>query len=305
MEFLNLHKGRENPFWGVLITFFLIFIFYSLFQIPLVVELSRLGLVNFNTFFDEAHINLNYALILFVLGFLGIIFGLQLSMNFVHRDQFLNLINTVNKIDVKRIFFGFNRWGFLLLITFILDYLFITDSSDIIYNGIGFNFFIAIFVSFVFLFIQTSAEELMCRGYLMQILGSVFKQRWIPILISGVLFGLLHIMNPEIEKYGMEIMLLHYCSVGVFLGVIVVMDNRLELALGFHAVNNILSGLLVNFDGSAFKTYALFTTSSVDPYLGYVVWLLSAIVFYIWCYKKYKWRSLSYLTQEIKNDMKS
>lgn len=299
MEFLNLHKGRKNPIWGVFLTFIIMFGFYTIFQFPLLFELSSQNLSDFNTFFDESKIDLNYALILFVLGFLGLTLGLFISVTGIHNDHFNNLINTVNQIDYKRIFFGFNRWGVLLIITFVLDFLFITDASDIVYNGIGLNFFIAIFVSFVFLFIQTSAEEFMCRGYLMQVLGYIFKQRWIPIVISGVLFGLLHIMNPEIEKYGMEIMLLHYCSVGIFLGIIVVMDNRLELALGFHAVNNILSGLLVNFDGAAFKTYALFTTSSVDPYLGYVVWLLSAIVFYIWCHKKYKWKSLSYLTKDI------
>lgn len=299
MEFLNLHKVRTYPVVGVFITFILITLFYSLLQIPLVLELNARGIIDLNVFFNESYIDLNYALILFSMGFAGITLGLLTSLNLIHNDRFIRLITVTNSVDYKRISFGFGIWGLLLLVTFILDYFFVTGSSEILYNGISQNFFIAILVSFVFLFIQTSAEEFMCRGYLMQALGYVFKKRWIPIVISGLFFGCLHILNPEIEQYGLEIMLLHYCSVGVFLGIIVVMDNRLELALGFHAVNNILSGLLINFDGAAFKTYALFTTSSVDPYLGYVIWLISAIIFYVWCSKKYKWKSLRYLLVNI------
>lgn len=297
MEFLNLHKRRLSPIWGVILVFLFIIIFYSLFQLPLALELQKRGIVDINTFFNDPDLNLNYALALFAIAFAGITLGLWVGVEKIHKDRFIHLITASGKLDINRVGFGFGLWGGLLLITFILDYFFVTGSSDIIYNGISTDFFIAILVSFVFLFIQTSAEEFMCRGYLMQALGFLFRQRWLPVLISGVFFGCLHILNPEIEEYGMEIMLLHYCSVGVFLGIIVVMDNRLELALGFHAVNNILSGLLMNFDGAAFKTYALFTTSSVDPYLGYVVWLLSAIVFYIWCSKKYNWKSLGYLFQ--------
>lgn len=304
MEYLNLHKKRRNPIWGVIITFCIIMFFYLLFQIPLLLEVLTNNVMDINSFFDPSKINLNYALILFVLAFFGIIVGLLVSMKFIHNSKFRTLIHAERSIDFKRIGFGFYIWGLLLIVTFILDYFFITGSSDIVYNGIGYNFFIAIIVSFIFLFVQTSAEELLCRGYLMQALGSIFKDRWIPIIVSGLFFGGLHVMNPEIDEYGLDIMLLHYCSVGIFLGIIVVMDNRLELALGFHAVNNILSGLLISFDGAAFKTYSLFTTSYVDPYLGYIVWLVSAIVFYVWCSYKYNWKSLSYLTGKIAHNSK-
>ena len=299
MEFLNLHKSRKNPILGVFVTFLFIVIFYSLLQIPLVLELNAHNILDPNLLFEKDIIDLNYALILFTLGFAGITIGLYVSMNTIHKDNFSRLIHVFDKISYRRIITGLYLWGGLQLLTFILDFLFITDASEITFNGITSNFFIAILVSFVFLFIQTSAEEFLCRGYLLQAIGYIFKKRWIPVLISGLFFGGLHILNPEIEEYGLGIMLLHYCSVGIFLGIIVVMDNRLELALGFHAINNILAGLLVNFDGAAFKSYALFTVSYVDPYIGYIIWLMSAIVFYVICSKKYNWKSLRYLTQNI------
>lgn len=299
MEFLKLHHKRNLPLRGIFLTFLNIVLLYGLFHIPLIIELNLRQVEDVTDFFNAEVINLNYALFLFMLVFLGGGLGLLISIKRIHEGTFLSLITSGKTIDYSRIRFGFYVWGFLIIMSFIIDYFFVSGSSEMVYNGLSINFFIAIFVSFILLSIQSSIEELVCRGYLMQALGYIFKRRWLPILISGLFFGFLHIGNPEVAKFGTSIMLLHYCSVGVFLGIIVVMDNRLELALGFHAVNNILSGLLVNFDGAAFKTYALFTTSSIDPYLGYVTWLVSAVIFYIWCSVRYKWNSLSFVLKKM------
>jgi uncharacterized protein len=50
----------------------------------------------------------------------------------------------------------------------------------------------------------------------------------------------------------------YYIGTGLFLGVITLMDEGIELALGFHAANNLVSALLVTSDWSAFQTYSLF-----------------------------------------------
>ena len=43
--------------------------------------------------------------------------------------------------------------------------------------------------------IQSSAEELWCRGFLYERLHERFPL-WVPIVINGILFGLLHVFNP-------------------------------------------------------------------------------------------------------------
>ena len=82
--------------------------------------------------------------------------------------------------------------------------------------------------------LQTSAEELFFRGYLMQGLGRIFPMRLLPFVITSTLFGLLHFTNPEVDKLG-DIILITYLSTGFFLGAITLIDEGLELALGFHA----------------------------------------------------------------------
>ena len=44
-------------------------------------------------------------------------------------------------------------------------------------------------------------------------------------------------MNPEVEKLG-YLILVYYIGSGLFLGIITLMDEGIELALGFHFANN-------------------------------------------------------------------
>jgi membrane protease YdiL (CAAX protease family) len=111
--------------------------------------------------------------------------------------------------------------------------------------------------------IQTSFEEYMFRGYLMQGLGNIFKNRFLPLILTSVGFGLLHYANPEIDKLG-NILMVYYIGTGFFLGVITLMDEGMELALGFHAANNLFTALLVTADWTAFQTYSIYKDIS-DP----------------------------------------
>ena len=77
-----------------------------------------------------------------------------------------------------------------------------------------------------------------------------------PLLVTSVLFGLMHAANPEVEKMGFIIML-YYIGTGLFLGILTLMDEGLELALGFHAANNLIGALLLTSDWSALQTNSL------------------------------------------------
>lgn len=295
MEFLNLHKNRKSAFWGSLLTFFLVIILYGLFQLPFSLYMVVGEDGNFIIPYETLEINLNYLLILLSLSFFGILLGFIISFKAIHKESFFNLVNATGKLDFGRIINGFKIWTGILLLFFVLDYFFISGPDFFTYRPVDWNFIFLIVVSFVVLFVQTFAEEIMFRGYILQIFGKLFAYRWIPILISGLIFGLVHMQNPEVEEYGYGIMMLHYCSAGIFLGLIAVMDNRLELAIGFHAANNIISSILMNFEGSVFKTYALFSTPEIDPYIGYVTWFISCIIFYNWAKRKYNWKPINYI----------
>ena len=69
------------------------------------------------------------------------------------------------------------------------------------------------------------------------------------------------------------------------------MDDGMELALGFHAANNLVSALLISSDWSALQTHSLYKDVS-DPSAGFDVLLPIFIIFPIILLifsRKYKW----------------
>ena len=112
---------------------------------------------------------------------------------------------------------------------------------------------------------QTTLEELLFRGYLMQGLKAKLGSNFFAVLISGVFFGLMHIGNPEIEAIGYHV-LSYYIIIGIFLGCLAVFDNGLELSIGFHAANNIFAALMVSNDWQVFQTDALFLDYSAPEF---------------------------------------
>lgn len=140
--------------------------------------------------------------------------------------------------------------------------------------------------------LQTSFEEYLFRGYLLQGIGVLVKNRWFPLLLTSVVFGLLHISNPEVDKIG-KVIMIYYIGTGLFLGIITIMDEGLELALGFHAANNLFTALLVTADWTAFQTHSIFKDMSDPSKAGFLeiflpVFIVFPILIFIFA-KKYKW----------------
>ena len=124
----------------------------------------------------------------------------------------------------------------------------------------------------------------------MQGLGILTKTRWVPLFVTSILFGLMHVANPEVEKLGIGLMV-YYIGTGFFLGIMTLMDEGLELALGFHAANNLITALLVTADWTAFQTDSILRDIS-EPTLGLDALIPVFVVFPVLLFvfsKKYKW----------------
>lgn len=88
-----------------------------------------------------------------------------------------------------------------------------------------------------------------------------------------------------------NIIMIYYIGTGLFLGVITLMDEGMELALGFHAANNLIGALLVTSDWSVFQTNSIFKDMS-QPSAGFDVILPVVVVYPILLFiysKKYNW----------------
>ena len=198
----------------------------------------------------ESNLNLFLLLLSYAAGFLAVLFVVKT----LHKQSIRSLTTSRTKIDWKRFWFAFLFWGIISSGLVLVDHY--TSPENYVFNFELVPFLILAVIAIVLVPLQTSFEEYLFRGYLMQGIGVLCKNRWLPLIITSVAFGLLHIANPEIEKLG-YILLVHYIGTGFFLGIITLMDEGLELALGFHAANNLFTALLVTADWTAFQTNSL------------------------------------------------
>ncbi len=200
------------------------------------------------------------------------------------------LTTSRNKVDWKRIFFSFFLWAAITSIMILVAYY--STPENFILNFKPEKFFVFLVLAILLIPLQTSFEEYLFRGHLMQGLGLATNSRLIPLLVTSFMFGIMHAANPEVDKVGWIIML-YYIGTGLFLGIITLMDEGLELALGFHAANNLVSALLVTADWTAFQTHSIFKDIS-EPSTGFEIILPVFIIFPTLLFifsKVYNWKN--------------
>lgn len=223
-----------------------------------------------------------------LLPFLCAFLTLLLCLKFIHKRPALSVLTSRQRIDWKRFLFSASVWMSIMGLSLLLSFKF-SDTVEWHFNSDA--FIPLLLISLLLVPIQTTCEEVMFRGYLLQIFGTSFKRAWLSVLVTSVLFGLIHAGNPEIDYLG-YIALVYYILTGVFLAVLAVMDEGLELSMGFHAANNIFGALILTNDWQAFQTDALFIDHA-QPVFG-VEMLLSLVVIHpllILLYAKiYKWQ---------------
>ena len=234
----------------------------------------------------EPNMNLFLMLLSFAIGLVGVF----IAAKYLHKQSIRSLTTSRKKIDWKRFWFAFILWGIVSTGFILLDYYLSPD--DYVLNFKLVPFLILCFIAILFIPLQTSFEEYLFRGYLMQGLGVITKTKWIPLLTTSLVFGLLHIANPEVEQLGYVIMV-YYIGTGLFLGIMTLMDDGLELALGFHAANNLFTALLVTADWTALQTHSVFKDMSDPETAGFFdifmpVFVVFPIVLFVFS-KKYKW----------------
>lgn len=208
----------------------------------------------------------------------------------VHQQSITSLTTTRKRVDYKRIFFAFTLWGGITVLFTGIDIY--VSPDDYVWNFEVSQFIPLASIALLLIPLQTSFEEYFFRAYLMQGIGIMAKTRWVPLVITSVLFGAMHLANPEVEKLGYSL-LLYYIGTGFFLGIITLMDEGLELALGFHAANNLITALLVTADWTAFQTNSIYKDIS-EPVLGWEVLLPVFVLFPLLLLlfaKKYGWKN--------------
>ena len=233
----------------------------------------------------------NLSLIINLIPFVFLLGLLFLLVYILNNRSILSLTTSRAKVDFKRIFFSFGLIVFISIVGFLVSYY--GDNSNIAWNFKPLNFFLLLFISLILFPFQIGLEEYLFRGYFMQQIGIAVRNRWFPLLFTSIVFGLFHSANPEVAEMGYGVMVF-YIGTGLLLGVMTLMDEGMELALGFHLGNNLMASILLTSEFSALQTDALFKYSGVENTSGTLIEMIISIaitypiILFILA-KKYKW----------------
>lgn len=294
MNFIQTGYKGKTDWWMYFLMFFIVFIGSIIGSLPLTfVAMFKTGgdaqklVESANSNFADLGINSSLYLFLILLSFIVplLLFIPALKM---HQKKLTWIITSRDKVDWGRIWFGVVFWGIITIVTIGISI--VLSPDNFVWNFKPVPFFTLLVVAVLFIPLQTTLEEFMFRGYYFQAIGMMAKNKFVPLIVMGCVFGLLHGANPEIEKLG-YIALVFYIGTGLFFGLITLLDEGSELAIGMHAINNVLAALFVTTDWTVFQTDALFIDTS-EPSIGVEMFLPVFIIYplmLIVLSKKYGW----------------
>jgi membrane protease YdiL (CAAX protease family) len=131
--------------------------------------------------------------------------------------------------------------------------------------------------------LQTGAEEILFRGYIMQQLATRFQSPWIWAVLPSVLFGALH-YDPALGQTSAVLIALSITLTGLLWADLTRLTGNLGAAMGWHFANNLVFMNFVGFDdylnGFAWRILpfgygdAPLSFFVIDPILSLTTWAI-------------------------------
>src|SRR5690625_2664221 len=291
-------KGRYqwyNYLAGTLIIFLLFFIAQGLVGAYINLKASEsenpVSIINapLAVVMKASELSPNFIVFLLLFSFVFGMAGIYIAIKYLHGRSLKSLITIRDKIDWKRFLLSFGLMAGFVIISTLVAYYYAPENFELQFQL--FPFMILLLISITLVPIQVAFEEILFRGYLMQGFGIIFINRCVPLLFISVFFGLMHCSNTEVAALG-KTLLVYYIGTGLFLGIITLMDDGIELALGFHTANNLIQILLVTSNYSVFQSPSILKEIS-EPTGAWAEIIIPIFILYplfiIIFSKKYKW----------------
>ncbi|MBK8905525.1 MAG: CPBP family intramembrane metalloprotease [Anaerolineaceae bacterium] len=282
------HTEWYRYFFGVVSILFFWLVLGSLFVVvPLVwvmidgdpetaVDLQTGLITGVNPMINYVALNLSFGMM---------IVGVFVAVRFVHGRPFRSIITPAKRFNWRRMWQGFGLWLLLVTLASVVEYLINPEIYTVVFNARRFLPFAL--VALLLTPMQTTAEELLFRGYLLQATGHLGRNFVVLSLVNGILFMLPHLGNPELAA-SVILLPLFYLSIGAFFATITLQDNSAALAIGAHAANNLYSALFANYTGSALQTESIFLVTELDAVYALVSFWAMAVIFYLVLFRRRK-----------------
>ncbi|AFJ64308.1 conserved hypothetical protein YyaK [Bacillus velezensis YAU B9601-Y2] len=187
--------------------------------------------------------------------------GIWIAVRFIMKRRFLSIISPNQSLNWKRIFFGFGTYVVLMFVAGLIDFT-IHPDRFMLQEFHASRFLLLLAAAVLLVPIQTSAEEFLFRGFLLQFAGKLTANAVVLTVIIGGLFGALHFGNPEMEN-GALWAGIGYVTIGMIWTFITIKTGSLEMSLGGHAANNMFLFIFLTEDHSVYGGIpSIFTTAA-------------------------------------------
>lgn len=149
-------------------------------------------------------------------------------------------------------------------------------------------------IIFITVFIQSSAEELVCRGYLLQKLRKSYKSPLVAIAGNSLLFSILHLGNEGVTLLS----LINIFLIGIFCSLLVYYMDSLWCAFAVHTAWNFTQNILFGLPNSGmvvpFSVFKLDASTAADSFAYHVNFgiegtILADVVFLLGCVLVFFW----------------
>lgn len=282
-DYLEIARNGKNDWWRYLLSLpAILFVWLFVGSVPVVFLLAYVQsdgnpATDFSgTGFTGIPVLLEF--LVTMSSFIPFLVATLLAVRFIHERPLKTLITAAARIRWSRSFAGAGVWFCIAALIATVESLLYPGRYVLTFQPVALLLF-TIF-ALVIIPLQTSAEEVFFRGYLLQWMGLRLKNKWLLSLINGALFFLPHAANPEMATNSLLVGL-GYFAIGFFFTLITVQDNGMELALGAHAANNLFAALFANYTTTALPSPALFTVQVLDPVYSLVSLVIGLTIFYL------------------------
>lgn len=189
--------------------------------------------------------------------------GFWLFIRLLHKKRLMSLLTGRPQFAWRRSFAGFAVWFAVCCLTFA-----ILPADSYQYQLNPTTFLPLLVLALILIPVQTTFEEVMFRGYLMQGLWLLSKSKIVPLLIVVLIFTTGHFGNPYFTSANFVTGAVSYFFMSLLLGLTAILDDGLEVPCGIHAANNLFLTLVLSSTSRIDATNSMFNvwyTESMKP----------------------------------------
>jgi uncharacterized protein len=303
MNHLESTFSGNNSFWRYLLMIGVVFIVANTIgAVPLLIGILFKSLENPEAFslfsanpnnYSVLGFQSNALLVLMLFPFIASMAAFILLVKPLHSRTIMTIINGTAKIRWNRFFISLLLWLGLSAIYFLL-YLKLDPQNFSLNNKSGSIIIVAV-ISVLLIPFQAGFEEILFRGYLMQGFTAMLRNRWFPLAMTSVLFGLIHGVNPEVKEYGFLTMMPQYILFGLIFGITTIFDDGVEAAMGAHTANNAFTCIMVTSKSSALQTAALYEQYTIHPWIEFEALVVIGLIFILILKIIFGWKDFTLL----------